>query len=267
MHCATCNEEIPEGKKFCPECGTPVSAVAKCKSCGAEITPGKKFCAECGTPVSAAFTAPELQSEPAPITPKRKSVLGGTLRKVIDTKAERIACKATGHVWDGCICTNCGKRRDDGHQWKPVPGECKNVCAICGEYKTVDHDYQQIEDSCNYVCAICGDTKKEHAYERLPEACRFECVRCGHLKVEHSYQPVLGRCIDSCIVCGDTKTVPHEYNDKHRCKRCGEKEPRSIIDRIEDAVVSQPSTIIRGLTDISANVATAANAAGKKRRD
>jgi RNA polymerase subunit RPABC4/transcription elongation factor Spt4 len=52
--CTHCNEELPEGKDFCPACGTkfvPVVPPAKriCTGCGEELLPGKDFCANCGT--------------------------------------------------------------------------------------------------------------------------------------------------------------------------------------------------------------------------
>ncbi len=47
--CAKCGCAISNGAKFCPECGTPVSANLKCPSCGTENEQGTKFCKECGT--------------------------------------------------------------------------------------------------------------------------------------------------------------------------------------------------------------------------
>lgn len=65
MICSKCNNEIPNGAKFCTVCGTPVAAEpAKilCAKCGLELAAGAKFCTSCGTPVAAA--AVSLNKEP-----------------------------------------------------------------------------------------------------------------------------------------------------------------------------------------------------------
>lgn len=45
--CVSCKAPIPQGSKFCPECGAGQLANA-CKDCGKPLTPGAKFCPECG---------------------------------------------------------------------------------------------------------------------------------------------------------------------------------------------------------------------------
>lgn len=56
MICSKCNNEIPNGAKFCTVCGTPCAAAepAKtfCAKCGLELAPGAKFCTSCGTPTA-----------------------------------------------------------------------------------------------------------------------------------------------------------------------------------------------------------------------
>jgi membrane protease subunit (stomatin/prohibitin family) len=44
--CRNCGTILPNGAKFCFECGTKVVCV--CPKCGKEITQGAKFCFECG---------------------------------------------------------------------------------------------------------------------------------------------------------------------------------------------------------------------------
>src|ERR1700691_5973423 len=46
MRCAKCGAEGISGKKFCAECGSPLSI--RCSKCGADSASGSKFCADCG---------------------------------------------------------------------------------------------------------------------------------------------------------------------------------------------------------------------------
>src|SRR5918997_5446119 len=46
MECPSCRETVPEGGKFCIECGAPLPRV--CPTCTHPIPAGAKFCPECG---------------------------------------------------------------------------------------------------------------------------------------------------------------------------------------------------------------------------
>ena len=52
--CPGCGAQIPEGAKFCMECGTKIEQLAPnemiCPSCGKKTMKGK-FCMECGAPL------------------------------------------------------------------------------------------------------------------------------------------------------------------------------------------------------------------------
>jgi predicted nucleic acid-binding Zn ribbon protein len=50
MQCPGCHSIIPDGSKFCGECGAALSM--RCPSCGAAIRANTKFCAECGQKLS-----------------------------------------------------------------------------------------------------------------------------------------------------------------------------------------------------------------------
>lgn len=43
--CTSCGTQVPEGSRFCPDCGSEIKDL--CPNCGAPIT-GTKFCPECG---------------------------------------------------------------------------------------------------------------------------------------------------------------------------------------------------------------------------
>ena len=47
--CSDCGATIPNGAKFCPNCGKARPVNRFCPECGTKATEGSKFCAECGT--------------------------------------------------------------------------------------------------------------------------------------------------------------------------------------------------------------------------
>jgi hypothetical protein len=94
MKCAN-DHEIPEGKKFCVECGEkPQETMAKCAACQAEHPVGQKFCAECGETLVKA-TREELDEALAELAEfhKAKTELEET-PDVADTEQEDLLLKA-----------------------------------------------------------------------------------------------------------------------------------------------------------------------------
>ncbi|HKC29095.1 MAG TPA: adenylate/guanylate cyclase domain-containing protein [Jatrophihabitans sp.] len=75
--CTTCGTGLPNGARFCAECGTPVTVA--CHVCGSELTSTQKFCPQCGTP--AAPPSGQAGRPPAgPVAERRvTSVLFGDL--------------------------------------------------------------------------------------------------------------------------------------------------------------------------------------------
>lgn len=47
--CGMCNSKVPEGSKFCLECGEKMSGALFCMECGEKLPPNAKFCLKCGT--------------------------------------------------------------------------------------------------------------------------------------------------------------------------------------------------------------------------
>jgi membrane protease subunit (stomatin/prohibitin family) len=47
--CPKCNAMVPEGTKFCVQCGGPMPVAATCPKCQSVVAPGSKFCGNCGT--------------------------------------------------------------------------------------------------------------------------------------------------------------------------------------------------------------------------
>ena len=66
--CAACGSANEAGRKFCGECGSPLST--PCPSCGTPNTAGVKFCGECGAALTAG-AAPAPHRAPAPAAERR----------------------------------------------------------------------------------------------------------------------------------------------------------------------------------------------------
>jgi class 3 adenylate cyclase len=80
MRCLKCGTEGIPGKKFCAECGSPLSN--SCSKCASDNPPDAKFCADCGNALG-----PQLGSEIA--RPSKEAVSG------IRIAAERITSDTT----------------------------------------------------------------------------------------------------------------------------------------------------------------------------
>src|SRR5216684_3739860 len=62
MRCSKCAADNREGRKFCAECGTTLSAL--CPSCGAQNESAAKYCGECGASLSAPVSSPAAMTPP-----------------------------------------------------------------------------------------------------------------------------------------------------------------------------------------------------------
>ena len=69
MSCPQCQSELPEGAKFCKECGRKVEAA--CPECGKGVPPDSKFCLECGCDLRKPAGLPAVDyRQPKTYTPK-----------------------------------------------------------------------------------------------------------------------------------------------------------------------------------------------------
>jgi len=62
MRCAKCGTEGLPGKKFCAECGSPLSN--RCSNCNSDNAAGAKFCADCGKPLDTPVGASVPDTQP-----------------------------------------------------------------------------------------------------------------------------------------------------------------------------------------------------------
>src|SRR5215470_1321543 len=64
MRCTKCGTQTTSGRKFCPECGSPLPN--RCAKCGAENLPSAKFCEDCGARLRASAVAAPVRKTDEP---------------------------------------------------------------------------------------------------------------------------------------------------------------------------------------------------------
>src|SRR6266705_5875269 len=137
--CTSCGNDVT-GKKFCPECGTPVQlrsapmantqlASSTCPRCNGEVKPGAAFCMHCGSSLSAAAvaaTATPSQPLTHPCPACRTEVPADSAFCTNCGQSTRVPATAAAATPAPSFCTNCGHQN--------APGT--NFCAGCGSSLT-----------------------------------------------------------------------------------------------------------------------------------
>ena len=138
--CTSCGNDVT-GKKFCPECGTPVHSTDSvesennsthvCPRCNGVVKPGAAFCMHCGsslstqTAIATATPTPPVQSQPLTQTciachtevPNEMAFCTNCGQSMRTTTAPDVLATPVAP-----ICANCGKQNNPG----------VNFCAQCG---------------------------------------------------------------------------------------------------------------------------------------
>ena len=138
--CTSCGNDVT-GKKFCPECGTPVhsedsvesenNSTNVCPRCNGVVKPGAAFCMHCGSSLSTqtaiATATPTPSAQPQSFT------------------QTCIACH-TEVPNEMAFCTNCGQSMRTTTAPDVLATPVAPICANCGKQNNPDVNF----------CAQCG---------------------------------------------------------------------------------------------------------------
>ena len=86
---------------------------------------------------------------------------------------------ASGHTWNGCICTSCGETRDRDHYWD----NCKGVCTRCGKTRPPQHDAGYEQAKAYLVGGRVSARPKATKYKEITT--NYTCQRCGKKNPAH----------------------------------------------------------------------------------
>jgi Double zinc ribbon len=88
MKCPECQIELPDGFKFCNECGTKLELT--CPGCGKGTPPESKFCPECGhnLRMQSQATLPKDLSSDEKLAKIQKHLPGGLIEKILSQRTK-----------------------------------------------------------------------------------------------------------------------------------------------------------------------------------
>jgi hypothetical protein len=131
-------------------------------------------------------------------------------------------CKIGLHNWNGCKCSECGKKRDEQHDWTR---DCEK-CTICGKTKESQHDWKgcicskcgktrdEQHDWKGCICSKCGKTRDEQ--HDLRDDCE-KCSKCGKIiDKKHNWH----KDCEKCSICSKMRHDKHKWKD-WTCTKCG----------------------------------------------
>lgn len=117
-------------------------------------------------------------------------------------------CNIGLHSWKGCKCTDCGKIRDDQHDWSNDCGKC----SICGKTRDVQHNWSESDCGC---CTICAKINlQNHIWDK--NNCNI------------------------CIKCSKIFTNNHNW-DGNNCKKCGANKGQETLNMLQSKLLREHS--------------------------
>ena len=113
-------------------------------------------------------------------------------------------CKLGFHSWNGCKCIECGKERDQYHDWSE---DCEK-CSRCGKIRMGNYHDWWID--CE-KCAKCGKSRENH------HNWSKDCEKCSKCRVTRKNQHDWSEDCEKCSKCDEYKV---DDNPNCRCHQC-----------------------------------------------
>ena len=156
MKCVNCGYELPDGSKFCTECGTPQPQNKVCPKCKSELPLSAKFCLNCGY----SFAGASAGGAGSGLSMGDKNVIAGD---VIGSKEEY---KVSGNA-------TIVKNED----------ETKKVvrCHVCGKNTPIIN---------THTCPVCGEATCDECYDKAAGMCT-DCKSNNKASGENEYREAL----------------------------------------------------------------------------
>jgi len=151
--CTSCGNDVT-GKKFCPECGTPVQSAERvesenntpnvCPRCNGSTNPGAAFCMHCGSSLS-----------------KQTAIATSTLTPAVQHQSLTQTCIACHSEVPNemAFCTNCGQSMRTSTAPVVPSTPASPICANCG---------RQNNPGVNF-CAQCGSPLAQSTGSPVPQ--------------------------------------------------------------------------------------------------
>ncbi len=192
VSCVSCGSDVT-GKKFCPECGTPVQstgiptmnipAMTTCPRCGGEVKAGAAFCMHCGSALNAVQPPAPVQTRPT-----TRPCPACHMEVPIDT-AFCIHCgQNMSTPVPPVFCNNCGKQNAPGIKF----------CGGCGSPLTAPTP-QNVLYSANYGTGPSGQYSQPQYGQPQYQQQQYDPNNQGG----YQQQPMMGQQLMTlrCPVC------------------------------------------------------------------
>ncbi|HEY5593062.1 MAG TPA: hypothetical protein VIK55_18860 [Paludibacter sp.] len=115
-------------------------------------------------------------------------------------------CKIGFHSWNGCKCSECGKTRDEQHDWSK---DCEK-CSKCDKTNENQHDWSK---DCE-KCSKCSKTRDEqHDWS-------IDCEKCSKCGKTNENQHDWSKNCEKCSLCHLNRDGEHNF-ENYICVKCG----------------------------------------------